>query len=73
MLIHSYLLAAFFRSQGIEQVTTRSDELLPSWLLGIHVLQERRADPLVVKIIRLIRERAATLDLAPPVSAGLRS
>lgn len=65
VLIHSNLLADFFRSQGIEQVTTRPEEILPSWLLGIYVLQERRNDPLVVNIIRLIRERAATLDLTP--------
>jgi LysR family transcriptional regulator, regulator of abg operon len=66
VLIHSNLLADFFRSQGIEQVATRPDELLPSWLLGIYVLKDRRNDPLVMKIIRLIRESAATLDLTPP-------
>lgn len=67
VLIHSNLLADFFASQGLEQITTKPDELLPSWLLGIYVLQERRTDPHVVNIIRMIRESAKTLDLAPPV------
>jgi DNA-binding transcriptional LysR family regulator len=66
VLIHSNLLADFFRSQGLEQIATQPDELVPSWLLGIYVLQDRRSDPHVMKIIKLIRERAATLDLAPP-------
>ena len=67
VLIHSNLLAEFFASQGLEQVATGPDELLPSWLLGIYVLRERRTDPHVVNIIRMIRESAKTLDLAPPV------
>jgi len=66
VLIHSNLLADFFRSQGLEQVETQPDELLPNWLLGIYVLPERRSDPHVVKIIRLIRERAGELNLTPP-------
>ena len=67
VLIHSGLLADFFLSQGVEQVKIRPEELPPSWLLGIYVLQERRSDPHVVKIIKVIREKAKTLDLAPPV------
>ena len=66
VLIHSNLLADFFRSQGIEQIETCPGELVPSWLLGIYVLKERRSDPLLVNLISLIRKSAATLDLLPP-------
>lgn len=66
VLIHSNLLADFFQMQGIEQIETLPDELLPSWLLGIYVLPERKSDLHVVKIIKLIREKATTLNLAPP-------
>jgi len=67
VLIHSNLLADFFDTQGLEQIVTGPGELLPSWLLGIYVLRERRTDPHVVNIIKMIRESAKTLDLAPPV------
>lgn len=66
VLIHSKLLADFFVESGMKQITIQPDELLPSWMLGIYVLRERRHDPHVTKIIKLIHKRAATLDLTPP-------
>jgi DNA-binding transcriptional LysR family regulator len=67
VLIHSDLLAASFASHGLSQIEIDSEEMLPSWLLGIYVLPERRADPHVRKFIELIRKGASALDLqAPP-------
>jgi LysR family transcriptional regulator, regulator of abg operon len=65
VLIHTDLLSGFFAEQGIEQVETLPDELVPRWLLGIYVLPERRDDPHMVRLIERIRDSAATDGLAP--------
>lgn len=66
VLIHSDLMAPYFLSHGLEQVEMTPGEMVPSWLLGIYVLPERKADPHVRKFIDLIRQAASKLDLPPP-------
>lgn len=63
VLIHSELLASSFVKRGFMQVEIDGGEILPSWLLGIYVLPERRADPHIRKFIELIRQGASKLDL----------
>lgn len=63
VLIHSLLLANYFAERGFKQVVIDNGEILPSWLLGIYILPERRADPHVRKFIELIRQGASKLDL----------
>jgi hypothetical protein len=61
--MHTALLAESFASDGLHQVQISLEEILPSWLLGIYVLPERRSDPHVRKFINLIKEGASRLDL----------
>lgn len=63
--IHSALLAPWFAAQGVQRVDLLPGELPPTWLLGLYVLRERRADPEVERFVALILERAADLDLKP--------
>ncbi|TNM63976.1 LysR family transcriptional regulator [Aliirhizobium smilacinae] len=67
VLIHSDLLADSFTEHGLIQVVIDSGEMQRSWLLGIYVLPERRADPHVRKFIELIRLGASKLDLQTPL------
>ncbi|MGF9692544.1 LysR family transcriptional regulator [Rhizobium sp. 0TCS1.26] len=66
VLMHTALLAESFASDGLGQVQILEGEMLPSWLLGIYVLPERRSDPHVRKFINLIQDGASRLDLQPP-------
>ena len=66
VLIHSDMLAESFVSHGLAQVEILEAEMLPSWLLGIYVLPERRSDTHVRKFIDLIRKGAEKLNLPAP-------
>lgn len=67
VLIHTAMLAKSFASDGLGHVGILPGEMLPSWLLGIYVLPERRSDPHVRKFIDLIIEGASRLDLQAPI------
>lgn len=70
VLIHTNLLSCFFEVRGARQVDLLPNVAPPSWLLGIYVLTERRNDPNLVQVVRLIREKAQMLDLASPTQAA---
>jgi DNA-binding transcriptional LysR family regulator len=66
VLMHTALLADSFALDGLRHVEVLPDEMLPSWMLGIYVLPERKLDPHVRKFIDLIQLGASKLDLQPP-------